>query len=64
MGDENGDNMVVMSGYGKPGVQHMRLGLEDLVSVFVPAGLGVIPAELAIVKGPAHKIPLNFHFSR
>jgi hypothetical protein len=44
MGDEGGNDMEDTSGYEKSGVRLARLGLEDLVSVCLPAGLGVVPA--------------------
>jgi len=44
IGNDNGNNMMDTSGYEQSGVQSARLGLDDLVSVFFPAGSGVVAA--------------------
>jgi hypothetical protein len=48
MGDED-ENDVIMSGYEKSAVRLARLGWEDLVSVLLHAGSGLIPAVLRMV---------------
>jgi len=37
------------SGYGKSGVHLALLGLADLVLMFLPTRLGVVPASLEMV---------------
>jgi len=49
MGDEDENDMEDMSGYDKSGVRLARLGLEDLVSVLLPAGSGHVPAVSGMV---------------
>jgi hypothetical protein len=44
-----GTNMEYTSGYEKSGVRLACLGLENLVSVFLPAGLGVVSAVSGMV---------------
>jgi hypothetical protein len=39
-----GTNMEDTSGHEKSGLQVARLGVEVFISVFAPAGLGVVPA--------------------
>jgi len=50
MGDEDGNDMEDTSRYVKSGVQLVWLGLEDLVSVFLPARSVVVPALSGMVK--------------
>jgi len=56
MRDENENDMEDMSGYEKSAVQLAWLGLEDLVSVLLPAGSGLVPAVLGMVNWLAHEI--------
>jgi hypothetical protein len=56
MGDEDGNDMEVMSGYDKSGVRLAWVGLENLVSVFLPAGSCVGPAVSGIVNSLAREI--------
>ena len=49
MGDEDENGMEDMSGYDKSGVRLARLGLEDIVSVLIPAGSGHVPAVSGMV---------------
>jgi len=49
MGDEDENDMEDMSGYEKSGVQLACLGLDHLVLVLLPAGLGLAPAVLGMV---------------
>jgi len=58
MGDEDENHMENTSGYEKLGVQLAWLGLEDLISVLLPAGLGLVPAVSGMVNWLAHKILL------
>jgi len=44
MGDEDGNNTEDTSGYEKSRVELAVLGSEDLISLFLPAGSGVVPA--------------------
>jgi hypothetical protein len=48
MRDEDGNDMHDTSRYGKSGVRLALLGSEVLLSVFLLAGSGVVPALLAI----------------
>jgi len=63
IGDKDGNDTEDMSGYEESRVGLAWLGLEDLVSVFIPAGLGVVPAVSALVNWLAHKILLSLSFS-
>jgi len=56
MGDEEENDMEDMSGPEKSGVRLARFGLEDLISVLLPAGSGLVPAVLGMVNWLAHKI--------
>ena len=56
IGDEDAKDMEDTSGYEKSGVRLSSLGLEDLVSVLVPAGSGLVPAVPWMVNFLAHKI--------
>jgi len=49
MGDEHENGMKDTSGYEKSGVRLAILGWEDLVSVLIHAGSGLIPAVLGMV---------------
>ena len=49
MGDEDQNDMQDTSGYEKSGVLLASMGLEDLVSVNLLAGSGVVPAVLGKV---------------
>jgi hypothetical protein len=49
MGDEDGNDTEDTSGYEKAGVGLASFGLEDLVSVFLPAASGVVPAISGMV---------------
>jgi len=56
MGDEDENDMEDTSGYEKSGVRLAWLGWDDLVSVLVRAGSGVVPAVLGMVNWLAHEI--------
>jgi len=56
LGDEDGNDMEDTSGYEKSGVRLAWLGLADLVSVLLPARLGVVPAILGMVNWLTHEI--------
>jgi len=56
MGDEDENDMEDTSGYDKLGVRLARLGWEDLVSVLLHAGSGLVAAVLGIVNRLAHEI--------
>jgi len=56
MGDEDENDMKDTSRPDKSGVWLAWFELEDLVSLLVPAGLGLIPAVLGMVNWIAHKI--------
>jgi len=62
-GMKMGTNMEDTSRYEKPGVQLAWLGLEDLVSVFLAAGSGVVPAGSGMVNRLTHEILLSPSFS-
>jgi len=49
MGDEDENKMEDTSGYGKSGVPLAWLGLEDLVSVLLPTGSGLVLAIVGMV---------------
>jgi len=49
MGDDNENDVEDTSGYKKSGVRLARLGWEDLVSVLLHAGSGLIPALSGMV---------------
>jgi len=49
MGNEDENDLEDTSGYGKSGVPLARLGLEDLISVLLPAGSGLLPAISGMV---------------
>jgi len=56
MRDEDEHDMEGASGYEKSGEQPAWLGLEDLVLVWLPSGLGLIPAVSGMVNWLAHEI--------
>jgi len=56
MGDEDENDVEDTSGYDKSGVQLAWLGLEDLVSVLLPAGSGLVSAVSGMVNWLAHEI--------
>jgi hypothetical protein len=49
MEDEDANDMKNTSGYQISVVGHTRLGLADFVSVYLPAGLGLVPAVSGMV---------------
>ena len=49
IGDEDENDMENTIGYEKSGVLLACLGSEDLVSVFLSAGSGLVPAVSAMV---------------
>jgi len=49
IGDEDENNMEDTSGYAKSGVRLARLGWEDLISVLVRTGWGLVPAVSGMV---------------
>jgi len=63
MEDEDGSEMEDTSGYEKSGVRLAWLGWEDLISVLVRAGSGLVPAVSGIVNWLAHEIRLSPSFS-
>ena len=63
MGDDDGNDMEDTSGNEKSGVRLAWLGWEDLVSVLLPAGLGLVPAVSGMVNWLAHEILLSPSFS-
>jgi len=63
MGDEDENDMEDPSGPEKSGVQLAWLGLDDLVSVLLPAGAGLVPAVSGMVNWLAHEILLSPSFS-
>jgi len=48
-GDEDENDMEDTSGYEKSGVQLARLGWEDLISLLLHAGSGLVPAVSGMV---------------
>jgi len=50
MGDADENDMEDTSGYEKSAERPARLGLDDLVSVFLPAGSRLVPAVSGMVK--------------
>jgi len=63
MGDEDENDMEDMSGYEISGVRLASLALEDLVSMLLPAGSGLIPAISRMVNSLAHEMLLSPSFS-
>jgi len=63
MGDEDENDMEPTSGPEKSGVQLAWLSLEDLVTVILPAGLGIVAAVSGMVNWLAHEILLSPSFS-
>jgi hypothetical protein len=49
MGDADENEMEYMSGYEKSGVRLARFGLEELESVLLHAGLGLVPSVSGMV---------------
>jgi len=64
MGDEDENNVEDTSGYEKSGVRLAWLGLEDLISVLLHAGVGLGPAVSGMVNWLAYEILLSLSFSR
>jgi len=62
MGDEDENDVEDTSGYEKSGVRLAWLGWEDLVSVLLHAGSGVVPAVSGMVNCLSHKILLSPSF--
>jgi len=56
MGDDNKNAMEDTSGYDKSGEWLAWLGLEDLVSVLLPAAAGLVSAVSGMVNWLAHDI--------
>jgi len=56
MEDEDENDMEDTSAYEKSGVRLASLGWEDLVSVLVRAGSGLVPAVSGMVNWLAHDI--------
>jgi len=63
MGDEDENDMEDTSGYEKSGVRLAWLGSEDLISVIVPGGSGLVPAISGMVNWLAHEILSSPSFS-
>ena len=64
MGDEDENYLEDTSGYERSGVWLPWLGWEDLVSVLLHAGSGLLPAILGMLNWLAHEILLSPSFSR
>jgi len=62
MGDEDENDMEDTSGYEKSGVRLAWLGIEDLVSVWLPAGSGLVPAVSGMINWLAHESLLSPSF--
>jgi len=56
MGDEDENNIEDTSGYDKSGEWPAWFGLEDPISVILPAGLGLVPAVSGMVNWLSHEI--------
>jgi len=56
MGDEDENDMEDMSSYEISGVRLAWLSLEDVASVLLPAGLGLVPAISGMAHWLAHEI--------
>jgi len=56
MGDEDENDMEDTSGYEKSAVRLAWLGLEDLLSVLLAAGSGLVHAVSGMVNCLAHEI--------
>jgi len=63
MGDEDENNVEDTSGHEESGVQLASLGWEELVSVYLGAGSGFVPAVSGMVNSLAHEIVLSPSFS-
>jgi len=63
LGMKMGTNMKDTSRYEKSGVRLAWLDLEDLISVFLPAGSGVVPAVSGMVNWLPYEILLSLSFS-
>jgi len=63
MWDEDENDVEDTSGYEKSGVRLAWLGWDDLVSVLLHAGSGLIPAVSGMVNWLAHEILLSRSFS-
>jgi len=59
VGDEDVIHMVNTSWYENSGVRVAWLGVEALVSVFLPARYGVVPAIVGMLNWLAHEIHLS-----
>jgi len=62
MGDEDVNDLEDMSRYDKSGVRLTRLSSEDIVLVLLHAGLGLVPAVLAIVNYVAQELLISPSF--
>jgi len=56
MGGEDENDMEDTSGYEKSGVRLAWLGWEDLVSVLLDSGSGLVPAVSGMVNWLTHEI--------
>jgi len=56
MGDEDENDVEDTSRDDESGVRLASLGLEDLLSVLLPAGSGLVPAVSGMVNSLAHEI--------
>jgi len=63
IGDEDENKVEDMTRYEKSGVRLPWLGWEDLVSVSLQAGLGLIPAISGMLDWLAHEILISPSFS-
>jgi len=61
--DEDENDMEAMSRPEKSGVRLAWLGMEDLVSMLLPTGSGLLPAESGMVNWLTHEILLSPSFS-
>jgi len=57
MGDEDENHVEDMREYEKSGVRLAGWGLEDLISVLLHAGSGLVPAASGMVNWVAHIVP-------
>jgi hypothetical protein len=62
MGEEHENNVEDNSGYEKTGVQLAWMSLDDLISVWLHAGSGLVPAISSMVYWLAHKILWSLSF--
>jgi len=64
MGDEDENDIEDMNGYEPSGVWLTWFSLEDLIFVFLPTRLGVLPAVSEMINWLAHEVLLSPSFSK